>query len=64
MPFASFLPGIARVAKSATDGVYKQIGDKLRNNPESLRCSNTRECIKLVKAGSHVYVNVSIVMSS
>ncbi|KAI9553610.1 hypothetical protein GHT06_021532 [Daphnia sinensis] len=42
------------VLLSADSGFLKFLGDRLREYPQS-RCNSTRECVKLVKSGSHVY---------
>ncbi|XP_059352665.1 glutamate receptor ionotropic, kainate 3-like [Daphnia carinata] len=42
------------VLLSADSGFLKFLGDRIRDYPQSL-CNSTRECIELVKSGSHVY---------
>nr|CAH0111143.1 unnamed protein product [Daphnia galeata] len=40
---------------AAKDGVYKQLGDKMRSNSKS-RCAKRQECVDLVKSGPYVYL--------
>ncbi|KAI9559875.1 hypothetical protein GHT06_013882 [Daphnia sinensis] len=47
--------GIDIVLSSAKDGVYKQLGDKLRSDPKS-RCATHRDCINLVKSEKYTYI--------
>ncbi|KAI9559876.1 hypothetical protein GHT06_013883 [Daphnia sinensis] len=42
------------ILSAAKDGLYKQLGDKLRSNPKS-RCVKKQECTELVKSGSYAY---------
>jgi ionotropic glutamate receptor len=43
--------------KTAKQGLYKQLGDKLRTQSKS-NCTTRQECIDLVKLGSYAYLNV------
>lgn len=45
--------------QTAESGFLKFLGDKLRSYSQS-RCITTKDCIELVKTGSHVYTSVSL----
>lgn len=45
--------------KNAEDGIFKYLGDQLRNEPD-LRCSETEQCMERVRKGSSAYVQVKI----
>lgn len=40
---------------NAEDGIFKYLGDQLRNEPD-LRCSETEQCMERVRKGSSAYV--------
>nr|CAH0108341.1 unnamed protein product [Daphnia galeata] len=44
------------VVSAAVDGLYKQLGDKMRSQSKS-SCATFHECIELVKSGSYTYLN-------
>ena len=46
-----------KLNQAAVDGLYKQLGDKMRSQSKS-RCASFHECIELVKSGSYTYLNV------
>lgn len=48
-----------KLIQAAADGLYKQLGDKMRSQSKS-RCVSFTECIELVKSGSYTYLNVNI----
>ncbi|XP_046453995.1 glutamate receptor ionotropic, delta-2-like isoform X2 [Daphnia pulex] len=52
--------GVDIVLSSAQDGMYKNLGDRLRANPKS-RCETTQECINLVKFESYAYLHTMFV---
>jgi ionotropic glutamate receptor len=43
--------------QAANDGLFKQLGDKLRTQPLSY-CTKRQDCIDLVKSGSYAYLQV------
>jgi len=48
---------IQKYVQSAESGFYKDLGDRLRADPES-RCVKTKECVEMTKAGNTVYASV------
>jgi hypothetical protein len=45
------------IYQAANDGLFKQLGDKLRTQPLSY-CTKRQDCIDLVKSGSYAYLQV------
>ena len=42
---------------AGSKGLFKELGDKLRDYPNS-RCDSIPQCVGLVKSGLHVYISV------